>query len=85
MQAAPVADYPPINHMGFTTAESVFENLPELLAKKLDPRSLVPPTVGVVCGSWVGLAAGSYLNLASTATASEQLGPLNELLSQLMQ
>lgn len=77
LQNAPIADYPPINHMDFTTAEAFVENLMNKLSKS------APKAVPLVLAIWTALTAGSYLSPKEAALASPE--PLNELLSHILQ
>jgi len=80
LHSAPIADYPPVNHMDFNTLDTFVENLPERLSTAV--QKIMPWLLGG-CSS---LAAGSYLHPPEMARASaESAEPLKQLLLQILQ
>lgn len=75
LQSAPVADYPPVNHMDFNTLESFVESVPERA------RIVLQKVMPWLVGGCTSLVAGACLNPTEMARASTE--PLNELLSQI--
>jgi len=81
VSAAPIADYPPINHLGFTTSEALLEAVPQKLKAAATQAKL--PTLGALVGGSAGASLAASTALTAATADADSAGHAGSMLAQI--